>query len=160
MQITFSVNGEEQLSRNLRVLVSDLWDMQSFFEETLKIVEKRTDDIFKGKWANVAKWPKWKKLSPATIKARDKRRWYYKQTPNNPSLLRRTWNMQESRRTEFWKDYWLLVFDAPYADYHQEWWRNLPKRAIIDLSNDTNTKIVKAMQQKIQDTVKIFGLQT
>lgn len=49
MQIKFTVNGVDQLSRNLRTLVTQLPRMEEFYKDALDIIEQRSDDIFKGK---------------------------------------------------------------------------------------------------------------
>lgn len=46
MHIKLTVNGDIQLSRNLRTLVTQLPKMEEFFNDALDLVEKRTDDIF------------------------------------------------------------------------------------------------------------------
>lgn len=159
VEISFSVNGEKQLSRNLRVLATNVANMQWFFKDSLDIVHKRSDSVFKSKWSNVEKAPKRKWLASRTQQARDRRRWYYKRTPNKPSTLRRTWRLQTDITKEITRTYWLFSYNAPYAIFHQTGGWRLPKRAIIDLNNTTNTQIVKAMQQKIQKDIWIFWLQ-
>lgn len=159
VQIDFEVMGEKQLSRNLRVLVSNVANMQWFYKDSIDIVHNRSNMIFKDQWKNVEKAPKRERLAIRTQKARDRRRWYYKRTPNKPWILRRTWRLQSDITKEVTREYWLFKYNAPYAQYHQEWSTKLPKRAIIDLSNKTNTEIVKAMQKKIQEDIWIFWLQ-
>lgn len=159
MEIAFSVSGEKQLSRNLRVLVSNVANMQWFYKDTVDIVQERSNKIFKAEWTNVEKAPKRSKHAASTKKARDRRRWYYKKTPSKPWLLRRTWRLQTDITKEVTRTYWLFKYNAPYAKFHQDWWWRLPKRALIDLSNKTNTEIVKAMQKKIQEDIWIFWLQ-
>ena len=57
MEIIFSVNGEIQLARNLRVLSNRISNMEGFFKESVEIVEKRSDDLFKAHGKNVQKNP-------------------------------------------------------------------------------------------------------
>lgn len=159
VQIDFEVMGEKQLSRNLRVLVSNVANMQWFYKDSIDIVQNRSNKIFKDQWKNVEKAPKRERLATRTQQARDRRRWYYKRTPNKPWILRRTWRLQSDITKEVTREYWLFKYNAPYAQYHQAWSAKLPKRAIIDLSNKTNTEIVKAMQKKIQEDIWIFWLQ-
>lgn len=159
VQITFDVTGEKQLSRNLRVLVSNVANMQWFYKDSIDIVQKRSNEIFKDEWQNVEKSPERKKLADRTQKARDRRRWYYKRTPKKPWILRRTWRLQSNITKDITRTYWLFKYNAPYAIFHQTGGWRLPKRAIIDLSNKTNTQIVKAMQEKIQKDIWIFWLQ-
>jgi phage gpG-like protein len=93
------------------------------------------------------------------IRAREKRWWYYKNTPKSPSTLRWTWNLQENRTINVTNDRWSFTFNAPYANYHQEWWRRLPKRAILDIDNTTGAEIVRSMQKKINRDIWISWLQ-
>lgn len=159
MQLTFTVNWQVQLSRNLRTLVTQLPNMGEFFKDALDIVEKRTDEVFASKWSNVEKSERWKDLAPSTKRARERKWWYYKKTPNKPSTLRWTWRLQEDRTKIIERDRAIYQHNAPYAIYHQEWGWRLPKRAIIDLDNRTNQEIVRAMQSKIQRDIWIFGTQ-
>jgi len=160
-QIKFTVNGEVQLSRNLRVAAKSIQNMSTFIKEAVWIVEQKSDSIFSQQWRNVEKSPTWKSLAASTLAARARRSWYYKQSPAwNPWILRWTWRLQKDRTKTVTDKMWTLTFNAPYAIHHQEWWRKLPKRAIIDLDNNTNTKIVKALQKKINESIWIFWNQT
>ena len=160
MQLTIDVQGQRQLSRNLRVFADELQNLWEFYSAAIDIVKKRSDDIFASKGSNVEKWPKRKPHAASTTTARDRRWWYYKQSPNKPSLLRWTGRLQEDTTTTINDRFGSFEYNAPYAVYHQDWWKNLPKRPIIDLSNETNTLITKALQAKIQKDIGIFGLQS
>lgn len=159
MQITLSVLWKEQLSRNLRVAVTQLPKMREFFQEACEIVSEKSDAIFSAGGSNVQKSPKRKQLSPATVKARQKWWWYYKNRPNNPWILRWTWKMQESKKIKVSDSSGILEFTDEKAMFHQQGGWRLPQRAVLDLDNDTNTKIVKAMQQKIENDLGVFWLQ-
>lgn len=159
MQIQFSVNGDVQLSRNLRVLVTQLSRMSEFYSEAIDIVADKSDRIFKTAGTNVEKSPTWKTLAPSTLRAREKRWWYYKNSPRNPWTLRWTWNLQENRTINVTNDRWSFTFNAPYANYHQEGWKRLPKRAILDIDNTTGAEIVRSMQKKINRDIWISWLQ-
>jgi len=159
MQLTIDVQGQRQLSRNLRLFADELHNLGDFYKEAIDIVKARSDSLFADKWANVEKWPKRKPLAASTNNARENRRGYYKNAPNKPSVLRWTGRLQDDTTTTINDRYWSFEYNAPYAVYHQEWWRNLPKRPIIDLSNETNTLITKALQNKVQKDIWIFGLQ-
>ena len=159
MQITISINWDVQLNRNLRVFADSLKNMSDFYNDAIDIVKERTNAIFSAKGSNVEKWPKRKPLSASTEKARLNRRWYYKNSPNSPSTLRRTGRLQTDITTTVNDRYWSLEFNAPYAWYHQSGWGKLPKRPTLDLSNETNDKLVKKLQEKIQRDIWIFGLQ-
>lgn len=74
MEIKWSVNGDIQLSRNLRVFVTQLSKMRDFYGEAVEIIEKKSDEVFAKAGANVQKNPKWSPLAASTLKARE-RRW-------------------------------------------------------------------------------------
>ena len=159
MQLTIDVQGQRQLSRNLRLFADELENLGEFYKDAIDIVKARSDSLFAQKWSNVEKWPKRKPHAASTTNAREHRRGYYKNTPNKPSLLRWTGRLQDDTTTTINNRYWSFEYNAPYAVYHQEWSGKLPKRPIIDLSNATNTEITRALQKKVQKDIWIFGLQ-
>lgn len=71
--ITFTVNGEVQLSRNLRVAARSIQNMSTFIKEAVEIVEDKSDAIFDKQGVNVEKNPTWKNLAASTIAARERR---------------------------------------------------------------------------------------
>lgn len=157
--IQIKVDGITQVSRNLRVLSKWVTNMKPFFSETINIVEDRSNELFKTSGSNVEKAPKWKPLSPSTNRARKNKRWYYKRTPRWPWVLRWTRRLQEDVTKTVNKYSWSFKFNSPYAIMHHRGWKNLPKRALIDLSNKTNTKIVKSLQKLINKQIWIFNRQ-
>lgn len=48
-QIRFNVSGDVQLSRNLRIAADNISDLKSFHKEAIKIMGKRSDDLFANK---------------------------------------------------------------------------------------------------------------
>lgn len=158
-QISISVNGEQQLSRNLRLLSENIDDMSEFTSGAVDIIEKRTNKIFQSQWSIVQKAPTRKPHAASTRKARAKRRWYYKKSPSRPGLLRWTWNLQNSIKKESSSKSWRVRFDADYAVYHQDGGKNLPKRALIDLDNRTNADIVRTLQTVINQAIGVFNRQ-
>lgn len=155
----FNVSGQQQISRNLRVAATSIPKMSEFFSEALDIVEKRTNDVFSSGGRILQKNPTRRPLAASTLKARDRRRWYYKKTPNRPWTLRRTWDLQEKKRKEITDKYWSLAYTQRYAGYHQDGGARLPKRAIIDIDNGTGSELVRALQRKINKDLWIFGKQ-
>lgn len=159
MEIRWSVNGDVQLSRNLRVFVTQLPKMSQFFEDAVWIIEKKSDQIFKQTWSNVEKNPKWSPLATSTLKARANRWWYYKNQPASPSVLRWTGRLQTDRTKVVNDKFGSLTFNAPYAIYHQDGGTHLPRRAMIDIDNQSATEMVRALQSKINKDIWISGLQ-
>lgn len=157
VRIAFDVDGERQLSRNLRVAVRRLKDMQEFHKDAVGVMIERKDELFKNQGRTIAKNPKRKRLSPRTRKARNRRRGYYAQNPTtNPGILRWTGRLQNDIEERRNNNFGLMKFNAPYAPYHQKGGRRLPKRVLMDLDNATNEKIVKKLQEKIQRDIGIF----
>ena len=159
MHLEFEIEWDKQLSRSLRLTWIAISNFKPFFKDAVWIMHEKSDEIFKKKWKNVEKNPKWKKLSKWTIRARSERSGYYRKSPNNPSTLRRTWNLQNSWKETVTERLGALEYTAKYAKYHQKWWKHLPRRAIIDLDNKTNTKIIKSFQKHINEKIKIFNKQ-
>lgn len=159
VQLNFKVSGATQLSRNLRLFVEKLSNLKEFFDEALTIVEGRSNALFGAQGRNVEKAGPWPPLAPSTIKARERRWGYYKRNPSNPSVLRWTGALQDSRARQVSDRFGRLEWTMPYAPYHQEGGGTLPRRVIVDLSNPTNAEIVRALQAKVQKDIGIFGRQ-
>lgn len=157
--LEFEVEGAVQLSRNLKVAAKKLKNMRAFHQTAVRIIEARTNEIFKTKGLNVEKSPKWQDLSKSTKNARKNRWGYYKRKPSNPSTLRWTGRLKNDKQIITNNAFGSIEYKAPYAKYHQKGGKNLPKRAILDFSNKTNTKIMKALQLKINKDIGIFGRQ-
>jgi len=154
-----SINGDVQLSRNLRVLADDLKNLKPFYKEAIWIVKDKSDEIFKQEWKNIQKSNKWKWLSSGTKTARQNKRWYYKKPSNNPWVMRWTGNLQDNTTEIATKAFGLFKFNSSYAIYHQKGGKTLPKRALIDLDNKTNAEIIRALQGLINKQIWIFNRQ-
>lgn len=83
--LTFELDGQKVLSRNLRILADGIQDMQPEFKEIGDMIEKSAQANFTNEGSESG--GKWKNLSPATVKARQKRQGYYKNSPSgaNPN---------------------------------------------------------------------------
>lgn len=159
VSINFKVRGETQLSRNLRVLAEDIPQLSDFFTEALDIIVARSDSLFESEGRNVEKANAWPPLAPSTLRARERRWGYYKRAPSRPGVLRWTGNLQERRERHVSDRSGRETYKMPYAIYHQDGGKNLPRRVVIDLSDSTNILIVKALQMKIHRDLGIFGRQ-
>ena len=161
VELTFKVSGDKQLARNLRVLARDLGEIPSeFFKEALEIIGTRTDEIFASEGSVVQKANTWAPLAASTIKARTNRWGYYKRSPSNPSTMRWTGNLQQNRTLTITATKGTLVWNAPYAVYHQKpGTGGPPRRVIVDLSNPTNKLIIGSLQRLVNEKIGIFGRQ-
>ena len=158
VQIKFEVQGWDNISRSLEIMIKNTTKLKWFFGEALDIVEKRTDDIFSKDWQNVITSNKWKALSPSTKKARKNRTWYYKKAPSwRVWILHWTWNLLNNKSKIIKRLSWILKYNAPYAWYHLNWDWKLPKRKFLELDPKTKTLIVKALQKKIVKDIQKFN---
>jgi hypothetical protein len=155
--IKMEVSGVTEISRNLRIAIDNLKSLWPFFWDAINAVHDRSNMNFKTNWSSANPARPW--LSPSTQEAREKRRGGYKKEPNKPWVLRRTWELQENTRKQSNDNYWSLAYLATYAKYHQNGWRWLPKRKIIDIDDALRKKITKLLQVHINKTHGIFGRQ-
>lgn len=160
VQISYQVDGVDQLHRNLSLLIDNLDNLSDFFSESVDLIEKRTDELFKSEWKAVQKGNQWDELAPSTVKARERRWGYYKNQPwSNPWILQRTWNLRDSRTKKINNIEASLTMDAYYAIFHHRGGPKLPERSIIDLDNDTNAELVRILQNHIWKNVWIYWKQ-
>lgn len=158
--IRIVIDGQVQLSRNLRIFTNSLENLGGFYREALDIVKTRSDKVFSAEGKNVEKSNKWAKLAPSTLNKRKKRWSYYQKSPaSNAGVLTWTGNLRNNVVKRVRKQYGTLTYKSPYAIYHHRGGGKLPKRAIIDLSRETNAKIVKALQKNIHKKMGVFGRQ-
>lgn len=162
MDLKFEINGEVQLDRILLDAGKTLDNNQPFFKDAVDIIGKRSDDLFAQKGQNLEKSPKWKPHAESTKRARTKRQGYYKNPPNRPGLMRWTGNMQESQKKTVSQKFGKLEFTDEKAQWHWDGGgkSKLPQRRVIDLSNDTNRELVRAMQTAIYRQFGAVGLQS
>ncbi len=159
MELTITIDGHKQLARNLRVFASRIKNPREFLKEGLDIIASRSDELFANAGRNVQKANTWAPLSPSTQKARANRWGYYKRAPSRPGAMRWTGNLQENRTIRVGSSSGTLTFNADYAAYHQRGGDDLPRRVIVDLSNQTNAELVRALQKLIQKEMGVFGRQ-
>ena len=159
MQISFSVMGAQQLSRNLRTAAGKLQNTKGFFSDALDVVQDKANKTFATKGGNLTQYNKWADLADSTKRARDNRSGYYKQAPNNPSTLRWTGKLQENVERQIGKDQGKITWKQPYAIYHQTGGGRLPQRAIAELDPKVSAEIVHILQKKINDDLGIAGSQ-
>ena len=157
--VNFNVQGVTQVSRNLRVLAKDITNLGEFYGDALDIITARSDSIFAVAGANVQRAGVWPPLAASTIKAREKRWGYYKRSPSRPGVLRWTGNLQENKDRHVSDRGGRLTYRAPYAIYHQDGGGHLPRRVVVDLSDETGMQIVKSLQAKINRDIGVFGRQ-
>lgn len=159
MQISFKINGATQLSRNLEILNYNIDHLKDFYDEAIDIMHKKSDSIWATSGQNVEKGDKWKPLSKYTEMQRKHRKGYYAATPNKPQIMRWTGRLQEDTTKKITDTYGMLTYNAPYAkELHMgNSQKNLPSRPIIDLDNETNAQVVKALQKQFEKQIQAFN---
>lgn len=157
-QIYFQINGAEQVSRNLRVMVGKLEDTQGFLKDAIGVVEKYSKQAFEKEGMP----EKWRELAASTQAARRKRTGYYKRSPSGtPKILHWTGNLENNNKKTVKKDMAIFEKLAHYAPYHQYGGKNgrPPQRKVLTLDPRAAAEIVRLLQKKINDSIGISGLQ-
>lgn len=149
--LKFQVLGGDTLVRWLGNILDWLDDLTTPLSESVDLIEEKSKQNF-DKEQSSTEW-KWNDLSPSTQRARSHRRWYYKQQPRNPGILRWTGRLQESIRKTVLMRMASIERTAPYAKYHQIWGGKIPKRKFIELDPATKTEIVRKFQSHVNDIV-------
>lgn len=161
--LTFEIEGEKVLSRNLRILADGIKDMSKEFREIWNLIESSAKSNFENEWSEGG--GKWKSLSPATIKARRKRQWYYKNPPSGASatwpILQWTGTLKNSFVKKPGKMEVSVGNKAPYFKYHQRKKRSwkLPRRLILELKQNDKRDIVAIIWKGINERIKNFWRQ-
>lgn len=160
-KLTFEIEGQKVISRNFRILADEITEMKPEFEEIGQIMLDGSLDNFETEGSETG--GKWKNLAPATIMARKKRLWYYKNAPSWASasgpILQWTGNLKNSLFKESGDLYALVWNAAPYFKYHQtknrgSW--NLPRRLILEIRETNKLKIQNTIAKGINKRVWNF----
>jgi len=161
--LEFQLEGQKVLSRNLRILADGVQDMQKEFKEIWKTIESSAVSNFDTEGSEGG--GKWKSLSPSTVKARQKKTWYYKKASNGANatwpILQWTWNLKRSFTQDPGKMQVVVWNKAPYFKYHQQKNRKgkLPRRLILELKQRDKLNIVSIIGKGLNKKIKNFGKQ-
>lgn len=142
------------LSRSLEDFMNKAMKWENYRDGVLDTMEKFKDENFAKEWWTLQINPKRAPLSVATSKARIKRVWYYKQSPNRPWTLRWTWNLQENIQKIKSSLSCAMVFNANYAIYHQDG-KGSKRRAVFEFSPQVKTEIMRTIQKQFNDEIGI-----
>ena len=151
MQISMSVDGVTELSRELLLLAKGFHDTQEMQIRIITLVGDNVQQTFYKAGTNLQNSSSWASLSPRTEKARERGRGYYSKPSNNPGILRWTGNLQDKRSTTVTKVFGQLSMDMGYGIYHQRGGKNLPKRTIIELNDKLKAEIVRVVQTVVYE---------
>lgn len=137
--LEFRVDGEKVLSRNLRIIADDVWDMQKELWQIGELVRVSARENIDRWWSETG--GKWKPLSQRTQEMRAKGRWYYRNAPSGASasgpILKWTWKMQNAFKSEPESLQVTISNPTLYFKYHQSKERDsgrLPRRLMLELS--------------------------
>lgn len=140
-QITWEIEGERQLSRRLRKVVSGVSNFKKPFQESADHLAKiYSKDVFSTRGSVINE--RWKRLSPATVAA--KARSGFGSAP-----LVNTGAMRSSFRTLVTTDSARIGNTSDYFKYHQS---NKPRRKI------PRRVMMKIAAAQREDIVRIFHL--
>lgn len=148
LSLSWSIEGEQQLSRVLTGLGAELKDYRQPFNSSAEFLK---GTFSKAAFATQGRaiGERWKRLSPATVA--EKARLGYLQGP-----LIRTGRMQNSFASIVQSDQAVIYNTAEYFRYHQSnqargpW---LPRRAMMALGDNQKVEIVRYFQQYIQQVI-------
>jgi phage gpG-like protein len=148
MRISWTIEGETQLSRKLIGLRDDLRDLRRPFSDSadyLKGVFSR--DVFQTQGAAIGET--WKRLSPYTVA--QKARQGYPATP-----LVGSGRMQKSFQTIVSSDQAVIYNDAAYFKYHQSRAprSHLPRRVMMKIYHRQREEVVRFFLQYIREGMR------
>lgn len=148
LSLSWSIEGEQQLSRVLLGLSAELSDLRQPFNSSAEFLKSTfSKDAFSTQGRAIGE--RWKRLSPATVA--EKARLGYLQGP-----LIRTGRMQNSFASIVQSDQAVIYNTAEYFRYHQSnqargpW---LPRRAMMALGDNQKVEIVRYFQQYIRQAI-------
>lgn len=147
-QLEWKIEGEQQLSRKLRIDASNIKDFKKPFSESasrLKRIFER--DVFDSQGGAIGE--RWARLSPVTI-AQKARHGF----PLQPLI--RTGAMRGSFKTAVTSDQAVIYNTAEYFKYHQsnKPRRHLPRRVMMKLGENQRELVVKIFHNFIREQLK------
>lgn len=147
-QLSWSIEGEQQLLRNLRGIRESMRDWKPAYTQAAKELKSIFEsDVFetKGRAINTT----WKPLSPKYL-AQKRREGY------PPDPLIRTGEMQKSFKGRVSTDYAEISNTANYFKYHQSKAarKKIPRRIMMKLGNDQKELVVKIFHTHFVKKIK------
>ena len=148
MYLSVTIEGEQQLSRKLRIVQELVKDWTPAFQETAETLK----DVFSGEVFDSeggAIEESWPRLSPAY--AYRKARLY-----PGTGILVATGAMRESFVATFSKDMAVVGNSSEYFKYHQSNAprTKLPRRVMMKLTNELKTRIVRIFNTYYQEALR------
>jgi len=146
MYLSFSIEGEQQLSRRLRGITAKLDDFSvPFGRSARKLLNTFQNDVFSTKGGAVGE--KWAPLSPYTLADKDRKGY------GNKGPLIRTGLMKDSFTSEVDRNAFVIYNTAEYFKYHQSNKPRLkiPRRQMLKLGPLQRELIVKDLLTYIRN---------
>lgn len=149
VQISWAIEGEQQLSRVLRGIGDGIKDWRPAFEEAAAdLVKVFANDVFNTEGKAIQE--SWRPLRARYLKQKVKQGY-------PPDILVKTGKMQKSFQSLFKGDYAEVWNSAAYFKYHQSKSprsSNLPRRVMLKLGEQQKQMVVKVFHQHWQRKVK------
>lgn len=147
-QLSFTIEGEQQLSRILELASQKVKDWSPAFAETAQTMKfVFSTEVFATEGAVIGE--RWSPLSRAYAFEKSKR------YPGQ-GLLQATGKMKNSFQTSYNGMSATISNSAPYFPYHQsnQPRRKLPRRVMMKLGNSQKEQIVKIFQKHFQSVIR------
>ena len=148
LQLQWSIEGEQQLSRVMRGINGGFADLTKPFSESAKKLKSLYEgEVFSSRGAVIGE--RWERLSPYTV-AQKARQGY----PLDPLI--RTGAMRDSFKTLVTSDHAEITNTAEYFKYHQsnQPRTRIPRRVMMKLGENQKQLVVKEFQKYIIDVMK------
>lgn len=147
LEISFEIEGDVQMVRQLQGISRDLKDWTPEFRKTGSSLSKTFKDNFDSEGSMLGR--PWARLQPTTLAQKVRR-------GHPANILQGTGKMKNSFESSPGKFEVVIRNTAPYFPYHQsnQPRRKLPRRVMMRLDEKRKQQIVKIFQDSIQDTLK------
>lgn len=137
LKLTWSIEGEVQLARRLRITADEIKDWTPAFQEAAdRLKNIFSTDVFKTQGGIIGE--SWSPLKPKYLAQKVK-------TGYPSDILIKTGKMQNSFWTEVHPDHAIIGNASPYFKYHQskEPRTKIPRRVMMKLGNPQKEIVVK-----------------
>lgn len=143
LQLSWSIEGEKQLSRRLRGISSDVRNLRTPFTQAAKHLTKTySNDVFRTRGGAIDE--RWKRLSPATVAAKARKGY-----PNPSQPLVATGEMKNAFNYRAEDDYAMIWNEAEYFKYHQSRRprEHVPRRVMMKIAEAQRKTIVRTFHK-------------
>ena len=145
--LTWSIEGETQLSRALLGMGNKLRDFRQPFGESVSMLKAVfSQDVFSTHGAAIGE--KWKRLSPYTVSQKARKGY-----PSDPLIA--TGQMQRSFQSIVSTDQAVIFNTSDYFKYHQSNLprERIPRRVMMKLAERQREEVVKIFHQFIRQAL-------